>query len=191
MSGHHTMCSCLCPLSAAFPHPEALVTSFSLFTHLSSHTLINPTNINWGLGLPSGSVVKNPPVMQETWVGSLGWERSPGVGHGNPLQFLPGKSHGQRSLVGNSPRSCKRIGHDLLNKNNKKSVLAQMIKKWGKPNLFCLHRTRVLGWGGEMVANWTTTQTKVKLQGEFSGGSGAKTRRFQCREPGFNPWSGN
>ena len=29
--------------------------------------------------------------------------RSPGGEHGNPLQFLPGKSHGQRSLVGYSP----------------------------------------------------------------------------------------
>ena len=26
------------------------------------------------LGFPCGSVVKNPPAMQETWVQSLGWE---------------------------------------------------------------------------------------------------------------------
>ena len=33
-----------------------------------------------------------------------GWERSPGEGNGNPLPvFLPGESHGQRSLVGYSP----------------------------------------------------------------------------------------
>ena len=25
-------------------------------------------------GLPGGSVVKNPPAKEETWVGSLGWE---------------------------------------------------------------------------------------------------------------------
>ena len=25
--------------------------------------------------------------MQETWVRSLGWEKSPGGGHGNPLQY--------------------------------------------------------------------------------------------------------
>ena len=25
--------------------------------------------------------------MQETWVQSLGWEDSPGEGHGNPLQY--------------------------------------------------------------------------------------------------------
>ena len=29
-------------------------------------------------GFPRGSVVKNPPAMQETWVRSLGWE--------NPLE---------------------------------------------------------------------------------------------------------
>ena len=32
-----------------------------------------------------------------------GSERSPGGVHGNPLVFLPGESHGQRSLVGYSP----------------------------------------------------------------------------------------
>ena len=38
-----------------------------------------------------------------------GLGRSPGVGNGNPLQyFLPGKFHGQRNLVGDSPRGCKK-----------------------------------------------------------------------------------
>ena len=34
-----------------------------------------------------------------------GSERSPGEGNGNPLQysFLPGQSHGRKSLVGYSP----------------------------------------------------------------------------------------
>ena len=128
MSGHHTMCSCLCPLSA-FPHPEALVTSFSLFTHLSSHTLINPTNINWGLGFPCGSVVKNPPAMQGTWVGSLGWERSPGVGNGNPLQYsclgnpmdrgvwratVHGVAKSQTRLSANQPKCCIVWGTEIL-----------------------------------------------------------------------------
>ena len=41
-------------------------------------------------GFPSGSAVKNLPemqVMQEMWVGSLGWEDSSGGGNGNPLQY--------------------------------------------------------------------------------------------------------
>ena len=35
--------------------------------------------------------------------------RSPGEGNGNPLQYLPGKSHGPRSLVGYSPWGCKEL----------------------------------------------------------------------------------
>ena len=30
--------------------------------------------------------------------------------------FLPGKSHGQRSLVGCNPRGCKRVRHNLVTK---------------------------------------------------------------------------
>ena len=37
-----------------------------------------------------------------------GLERSPGGGHGNPLQY---SCHGQRSLAGCSPQS-HRVGHD-------------------------------------------------------------------------------
>ena len=43
-------------------------------------------------------------------LGSIpGSGRSPGEGNGNPLTpvFLPGESHGQRSLVGYSPWGCK------------------------------------------------------------------------------------
>ena len=32
-------------------------------------------------------LVKNPPAMWETWVQSLGWEKSPGEGKGSPLQY--------------------------------------------------------------------------------------------------------
>ena len=54
-------------------------------------------------GFPGGSAVKNLPAKQDTWVRSLGWE--------NPWRkkwqctpvFLPGESHGQRSLAGYSP----------------------------------------------------------------------------------------
>jgi len=43
-------------------------------------------------------------VDTKRWVRSLGWEDSPGEGNGNLTPgFLPGKSHGQRSLAGYSP----------------------------------------------------------------------------------------
>ena len=46
-------------------------------------------------------MVKNPPAMQDTWVQSLGQEDPLEKGMANPLPvFLPGESHGQRSLAG-------------------------------------------------------------------------------------------
>ena len=49
-------------------------------------------------------MVKNLPAMQETWVWYPGLGRSPGGGHGNPLQYsCLEKHHEQRSLVGYSP----------------------------------------------------------------------------------------
>ena len=52
-------------------------------------------------------LVNHLPAMQETWVQFLGRE--------DPLEkkrqptpvFLPGESHGQRSLAGSSPQDCK------------------------------------------------------------------------------------
>ena len=53
---------------------------------------------------PGGSVVRNPPAN----AGHTSSGRSPGEGNGNPLQYsCQEKSHGQRNLVGYSPRGCK------------------------------------------------------------------------------------
>ena len=56
-------------------------------------------------GFPSGSVIKNPPAvqeMQETQVQPLGCVDAlkDGMAHSS---ILAGESHGQRSLVGYSP----------------------------------------------------------------------------------------
>ena len=60
-------------------------------------------------GLPGSSVVKNPPVMQETWIWSLHQE-DPLARKWQPTPvFLPGKSHGQRSLVSYSPWGHKEL----------------------------------------------------------------------------------
>ena len=52
-------------------------------------------------------MVKNLPAVQGTWVQSLGQENPLEKGMATTLVFLPGKSHGQRKLVGYSPRSHK------------------------------------------------------------------------------------
>ena len=55
-------------------------------------------------------LVKNPPVIQETWVWSLGWEDQ---GHGNSLQYSCLENpHGQRSLAGCGPWGSQRVWHD-------------------------------------------------------------------------------
>ena len=55
------------------------------------------------MGFPFGSVVKNLPAVQETqetWIQSLGQED---ILEEGMAVFLPGESHGQKSLVGYSP----------------------------------------------------------------------------------------
>ena len=54
-------------------------------------------------------MVKNPPARAGEEGSILGLRRSPGGGNGKPQTtpiFLPGKSHGQRSLVAYSPWDC-------------------------------------------------------------------------------------
>ena len=71
--------------------------------------------INCYWGFPSDSEVKSSPAMQETrqrlgfhlWVGKIPWRRA-----WQPTSvFLPGKPHGQRSLVGCGPWGLT-VGHD-------------------------------------------------------------------------------
>ena len=66
-------------------------------------------------------MVKNLPANAEA-AGDTGMIRglgkSPGGGNGNTPVFLPGKSHGQRSLAGYSPWGCKELNateHALYN----------------------------------------------------------------------------
>ena len=63
-----------------------------------------------GKGFPDCLVVKNLSAK----AGELGsiseWERSPGEGHGNRLQYSCVENpHGQRSLSGYSPRGTKEL----------------------------------------------------------------------------------
>ena len=43
--------------------------------------------------------------------------------------FLPGKPHGQRGLVGYTPPGQKRVGHDLVTKQQKQLILLCLL--WG------------------------------------------------------------
>ena len=52
-------------------------------------------------------MVKNPPVVWETQVQSLSSEDPLEEGTATHSSMLAWRSHGQRSLVGYSPRGCK------------------------------------------------------------------------------------
>ena len=56
-------------------------------------------------------MVKSLPEMQETWVRTLGREDLWRKEWLPTLVFLPGESHGQRSLVGYSPWECNLLLH--------------------------------------------------------------------------------
>ena len=70
--------------------------------------------VNTGLGFPGGSVVQNPPAYAEDllqdefnpWVEQSPWRR---IQQPTPV-FWSWKSHGRRSLVGNSSWGCKGSG---------------------------------------------------------------------------------
>ena len=51
--------------------------------------------------------LKRLPPMQETRIRSLGWEDLLEKEMATHSVFLPGESHGQRSLAGYSPQGCK------------------------------------------------------------------------------------
>ena len=72
-------------------------------------------------GFPGGSVVKVSTCQCRrcrrhgfSWVGKIPWGRK-----WQPIPvFLPGKSHGQRSLAGYSPQGPKRVRHVLVTKQH-------------------------------------------------------------------------
>ena len=76
---------------------------------------------------PSGSAVKSLPAMQEMcrrrgfnpWVRKIPWSRK---WQPTPI-FLPGKSHGQRSLAGYSSWGPKELDMTLRLKNNSNSLI--------------------------------------------------------------------
>ena len=54
-------------------------------------------------------MIENLLTMQETQVQSLGWEYPLEKEIAPTPVFLPGKSHGEKSLVGYSPWGCKEL----------------------------------------------------------------------------------
>ena len=68
--------------------------------------------------------VKNQPATQETGIWSLAREDPLEKGMATSPVFLPGKSHGQRKLVGYSPWGCSEHNEQLTLFFNEHSSLA-------------------------------------------------------------------
>ena len=101
-----------------------------------------------GQDFPGIPVVKTLLPVQEMWVGSLAW-KIPWRRKWQPAPvFLPGKSHGQRSLAGYGPWGCKELDTTLQlnNNNNAKQNLSQcgFIHKTDKPRSICCSLSEIL-----------------------------------------------
>ena len=68
------------------------------------------------MGFPDGSVIKKPTAMQEVQIWSLGQEDPLEKERATHSSVLSWEIHGQRSLAGYSLWGHKRVGHDLVTK---------------------------------------------------------------------------
>ena len=68
------------------------------------------------LDFPSGSGVRNPPAVQETQTGTLGWEDPLEEEMATYSSILAGKPHAQGSLAGHNSWGRKRVEHNLATK---------------------------------------------------------------------------
>ena len=84
-------------------------------------------------GFPGGTSGKEPMCQCRRhkrrgfypWVGKISWRKK-----WQPIPvFLPGKSHGQRSLMGYSPQQHKRVSHNLSTKQQHTQPTGQSLTK--------------------------------------------------------------
>ena len=82
-------------------------------------------------------MVKNPPTNAGDASLIPSWEDPPEKEMATPV-FLPGKSPGQKSLLGYSPQGHKRVRHDLVTKHQ------QQIKSAEDPEVYQIPREALI-----------------------------------------------
>ena len=114
----HLLISLLQSSSAVILEPRKIYTTTKMYI-LNMYTLMD---------LPGGSVVKNYLQCERSgfdpWVRKIPWRRK---WQPTPV-FLPGKSHGQRSLVGYSPWGCKRVRHELATRQQHTLIYTNVFR---------------------------------------------------------------
>ena len=84
-----------------------------MVTHFQSQGTPNIRDMLYQqMGFPGGSVVKNPPAMQETWVGSLGWEDPLEKDMATHSSTLAWEMPGTEEPGGLQSMGSERVGHD-------------------------------------------------------------------------------
>ena len=83
------------------------------------------------LGFPGGSVVKNPPVMQQTWVQSLGLEDPLEKGMANHPSILAWEIPWREEPDGLQSLGSQRVRHDLATKQRQQSMQGAGLRKGG------------------------------------------------------------
>ena len=126
------------------------------------------------LGLPQGWLdfpggLDNKEPEFDPWVGKIPWRRK-----WKPiLVFLPGKSHGQRSLVGYSPWGL-RVRHNWVT-NSLQSISENWVRRWF--SCFYLRDLAATGTQGQPVAREVllvfllTSSSSVSVGIEHGGGA--------------------
>ena len=124
-----------------------------------------------GEGFPGGSVVKKLPAVPETWVWSLGWE-DPWVGKipwrrawkPTPV-FLPGESHGQRSLEA-TVHGVAKIRHDwaakhiMIGERTSAGTNYQHQGEWS-PSENLVWEFYFYNWDYFLMTGWNTSSGKI------------------------------
>ena len=91
------------------------------------------------------------------WVGKIPWKRK-----WQPTWvFLPGKSHGQRSLVGYSPWGHKKVRHDLATKHQQTIRLLINAISFSRGSSWPRSRTWVSHIAGRFLTIWATREAQL------------------------------
>ena len=125
---------------------------------------------NWSVGRRYGRNHGQEPLLWFPWAGTIEAVQA-GLWHPT-LVFLPGKSHGQRSLVGCSPRGC--WGSDTTEQLHFHFSLACIGEGNGNPlQCSCLENPRDGGTWWAAVYGVAQSQTRLK---QLSSSSSSRVR---------------
>ena len=138
-------------------------------------------------------LVKNPPAMQDTWVGKIPWRRKRLP---TPV-FWPGEVHGLYSPWGlKESDTTERLSLSLDSERGKgddrgwDSWMASPIWWTGRPGMLRFVRSQRVGQDWATELNWTETQEK-SIGGISPAVQWLKLHASTAKDTVWIPWAGN